>query len=148
MSQLQIRGKFDFSDGSSCPKSAENGFFVLEMLNKGFLHFLPNVWCIWWFFKVECTEGSAELWKNHQICQNLAKKWRKTLFNLLLTTVNSDTRFVTTLLTVYTIYIILKMMHICDFTMFLVYLFYIKTWILHRTQKFTYSNFFIRYLLR
>ena len=32
-------------------------------LNKTFLHFMSNSWHIRWFFKVECTEGPAKLWK-------------------------------------------------------------------------------------
>ena len=43
-----------------------------------FLHFLPNYWHIWWFFKVEHAEGARELWK----IIKYVKKWRKSMLNL------------------------------------------------------------------
>ena len=35
-----------------------------------------------WFFKVERTDDTAKLWKTLKCVKNLAKKWRKALFNL------------------------------------------------------------------
>ena len=55
-----------------------------DKLNKAVLHFLPNSCHIWWFFKVERTEGDAEkLWKiiiHGKISANFEEKPSSTCF--------------------------------------------------------------------
>ena len=54
-----------------------------EPLKYGFYECWIKFYHIGWFFKVEHTKGSADLWKIIKIWwKKLPKKWRKALFNL------------------------------------------------------------------
>ena len=48
-------------------------------LNKTFLHFLSNFWHIWWFFQCFIVPLVRSTLGNHQICQKLDKKMKKSL---------------------------------------------------------------------
>ena len=57
--------------------------WIKGKLNKAFLHFLPSVCYIWWFFKMEYTNSAAELWKIIRYGKNSAKM-KKSLAQLAL----------------------------------------------------------------
>ena len=68
----------------------EKGGCTLHIEQGFYIHFLPNFCHIWWFFKLECTEGAVALWKGIKH----GKKWIKALLTCLPPIFSADSGYV------------------------------------------------------